>query len=184
VESDTPAVRSWATPANALTATRLLLAPLIVLTIVSQRTLISGAIFVIAVLTDVFDGPLARRRNEASARGALFDHAVDATFVTLGLAALAWNAVLTALLPVLAAAAFVQYMLDSAALRGRQLRASRIGRYNGIGYFVMVGIPVIRDALGLDWPAADVVTFLAWLLVATSIISMTDRAVALAASRR
>ncbi len=175
---------AWLTPANVLTALRLVLAPVIAYAIVEQLYAFGGCLFVVAVITDLTDGPLARRRNEASASGALFDHAVDATFVAIALGALAWMAILTPLLPLLVVAAFLQYTLDSRALQGRHLRASRIGRYNGIGYFVMVGIPVIRDALGLTFPSGDIVTLLAWLLVVTTLLSMSDRAIALISTRR
>ncbi len=175
---------AWVTPANALTALRLFLAPLTAAAIVADYPVAAGALFTIAVVTDLVDGPIARRRNEATARGALFDHAVDATFVTFALAALAYAGALTPLLPILVMAAFLQYMLDSAALRGRELRASRIGRYNGIGYFVVVGIPVVRDALALDWPAPNAVAAAAWLLVLTTIVSMSDRAIALIRARQ
>lgn len=175
---------AWLTPANALTGLRLSLAPAIAYTIVNEFYAISGCLFVVAVITDLTDGPLARWRHEASASGALFDHAVDAMFVAIALGALAWMATLTPLLPLLVVAAFLQYTFDSRALQGRHLRASRIGRYNGIGYFVMVGIPVIRDALGLTWPSGEVVAVIAWLLVATTLVSMTDRAVARINTRR
>ena len=67
--------------------------------------LLAGVLFAVAVVTDLCDGPVARRRGEASPRGALFDHAVDATFVAALLGALAWRGVLTPLLPLLAAIA-------------------------------------------------------------------------------
>ena len=41
-------------------------------------------------------------------------------------------------LPGLVAAAFVQYTLDSRALAGQRLRASALGRWNGIAYFVLL----------------------------------------------
>ena len=86
------------------------------------------------------------------------------------------------MLPVLVAVSFAQYALDSRALRGRALRASRLGRYNGIGYFVLVGVAVISAALGLRWQALAGVV--GWLLVATSVLSMLDRAVAFRNARR
>ena len=55
---------------------------------------------------------------------------------------------------------------------------------NGIAYYVAAGIPVVRDAFGLSWPADSVVQAIAWLLVATTLLSMTERAVVLARLRR
>jgi CDP-diacylglycerol--glycerol-3-phosphate 3-phosphatidyltransferase len=176
--------KHWATPANALTALRLLMAPMLALAIVHDADRLAGALFVAAVITDFVDGPLARARHEVTRWGALFDHAVDAVLVSVALGALAWCGVLTGILPVLVIAAFTQYVLDSEVLRGRTLRASAIGRYNGIGYYVMVGIPVIRDALDLPWPDAALVAAIAWILVLSTIVSMSNRAVAYVCIRR
>jgi CDP-diacylglycerol--glycerol-3-phosphate 3-phosphatidyltransferase len=174
----------WRQPANALTALRLVCIPAIVVASLNGHAIVAGVLFAVAVVTDLCDGPVARRRGEASPRGALFDHAVDAAFVSALLGALAWRGVLTPLLPLLAAIAFLQYAWDSDALRGQALRTSRIGRSNGIAYYVAAGIPVVRDALGFSWPADSVVQTIAWLLVATTLLSMTERAVVLARLRR
>ena len=129
--------------------------------------------------TDLLDGPVARRFGEASPLGGLLDHGADAALVVAGLGALALRGALPALLPVLVAAAFLQYVLDSRALAGRRLRASGLGRANGVAYFVLLGIPVVQGALGLAWPAAETVRALGWLLVASTLLSMGARAGAL-----
>lgn len=129
----------------------------------------------IAVLTDLLDGPLARRLNQATAFGALADHATDAAFVTLLLAALAWRGEVTWLLPPLIVIAFVQYAVDSRALTGRALRASWLGRVNGISYFVLAAVVVYRNALHLSSPSAQLIGVLSWLLVASTVVSMVDR---------
>jgi hypothetical protein len=87
-------------------------------------------------------------------------------------------------LPFLVAVAFSQYLLDSRALAGRPLRASFPGRWNGIFYFVLIGIPLVRDALGLGWPGAGLVVLIGWALVASTLVSMADRAWALFSLRR
>lgn len=174
----------WKTWANLLTGIRLLALVPSMWAIGSGRWLLAGALFTLAVVTDLADGPVARRLDHATPGGGLFDHATDALFVAGNLAALAWTGVVNAWLPPLVLLAFAQYMLDSRALAGATLRTSRLGRYNGIAYFVMVGIPVIGNALRLDWPPEGMIRLLAWLLVATTLISITDRAVALLRTRR
>lgn len=82
---------------------------------------------------------------------------------------------MTPLLPALVAAAFAQYALDSRVARGGALRASRLGRWNGIAYYVMLGIPLVRDALGLAWPGQALVLALSYALVASTLLSMADR---------
>ena len=170
----------WRTRANGLTALRLAAAPALALAIHSGAAWPAAALFVLAVATDLLDGPVARRFGESSAFGARFDHATDATFVSAGLAALALRGEVPALLPALVVLAFVQYLVDSRWLApAAPLGASSLGRINGIAYFVPVGTAVGRDALGLAWPPAAWLLALGWLLVATTLASMASRALAL-----
>ncbi len=169
----------FATRANLLTLTRLVSAPVMALAVAHGASTLALVLFVAAVASDLLDGRVARRFGEASPLGGFLDHASDALFVASGLAGLAWLALVPALLPPLVVAAFTQYALDSRALAGHALRASALGRWNGIAYFVLLGIPVVRDGLALGWPPAALITALGWLLVASTLVSMTDRALAL-----
>ena len=175
------AVSSWQTRANALTALRLVAAPALVAAICGAESALALAIFALAVATDFADGWVARRYDEASPLGGFMDHAVDAAFVTSGSAALALGGVLPALLPILIAFAFTQYALDSRVGASRPLRRSSLGRWNGIAYYVVVAVPITRDALELGWPPAALVSGIGWLLVGSTLLSMIDR---LRASRR
>ena len=85
---------AWSTRANALTLLRLLAAPPLVVAVRNDAFVPAAALFAIAVATDFADGWVARRYGEVSALGGLVDHAVDATFVTCGTAALASTGVL------------------------------------------------------------------------------------------
>ena len=165
----------WVTRANGLTLLRLLAAPLFAAAVSAGSPRIAVAFFSLAVATDLADGWVARRFGEASPRGELIDHAVDAIFVSSGAAALAAVDVLPALLPVLIACAFVQYAVDSRLTAARGLRGSALGRWNGIGYYAIVCTPVVRDALGLAWPGAGLVMLLGWGLAASTLVSMGDR---------
>ena len=172
------------TLANAVTFTRVLSVPLLAVAILTDARLSAAALFAWAVVTDLVDGRLARRRGEVSNLGGLLDHSADAFFCSVGLGALASVGVVPVPLPFLVALAFTQYMLDSRSIAGKPLRASSLGRWNGIFYFVMIGIPVVRDALGLAWPGPGLVMAIGWLLVASTLVSMGDRLVALLSSRR
>jgi len=174
-----PPASRLSTRANALTALRLVCGPLLVLALVEGAAWPAFACFWLAVGSDWLDGRVARRYGEASALGGFLDHVTDAAFVSLGLAALALRGEAPALLPAAVALAFLQYTLDSRVLQGAPLRASALGRWNGIAYFVPIGTVVVRDALRLDWPAPDLVLGLGWALVATTLVSMADRALAL-----
>jgi len=174
-EKPGPHVRRWLNPANAVTGLRLVMAPACAWAIGTDASGVALTLFCLAVVSDFADGPLARRRGEASPLGGLLDHATDATFVTLGLAALSARGDVPWLLPCLVALAFVQYTLDSRALRGRNLRASALGRWNGIAYFVLLGIPVVRDGLALPWPGDGLIRLLAWALVVSTLLSIANR---------
>ena len=169
----------WRTRANALSLSRLVIAPVLAAAIAAGQPEFATTLFALAVATDFADGAVARRYAESSPLGGLLDHAIDATFCVLGLCAHAAAGVVPWALPALVAAAFAQYVLDSRSLAGRPLRASRLGRWNGIAYFVAVAVPIVRDTVGWSWPGATLVWWLAAALVVSTLVSMADRALAL-----
>jgi phosphatidylglycerophosphate synthase len=170
--------------ANAVSAVRLLLLVPSAYAISNDDWALAAAFFVVAVVTDVFDGVIARRRGEVSAFGGLLDHGSDALFVTVTLATLATKGMVPLPLPLLAITAFLQYVWDSDALAGAPLRASRVGRWNGIGYYALVGTAVIDAGLDLHWVPVLVLRGAGWLLVATTLLSMADRGYGLWRLRR
>ena len=168
--------------ANALSTLRLLL--VVPFAIVMTRADLASArlaalMMIVAIVTDLADGPIARRTGTASAFGGTLDHVSDFLFVVCGLFAGGVRGVFPVVLPALIAAAFVQYFVDSYWIhRGRALRGSQLGRYNGILYFVpLCGDILVRLEIGLA-PLRPVVTLVAWLLVLSTLVSMTQRVIA------
>jgi len=171
--------------ANLLTGLRLLLvvpaamsfarteflSPLLLITLMS-----------VAIATDFLDGIVARRRDTASARGQLFDHATDFLFVTSGLAGAAIAGQVVAALPVLIVVAFSQYVLDSYFLhREKRLRMSALGRWNGIFYFVpLIVIAVSRLEIleGVAGVFSVLIIGMSYLLLLSTVASIIDRAIA------
>ena len=170
--------------ANGLTALRLLAAPWCAWGVATGQWRLALALFAFAVLTDLLDGVAARQFNQATARGGFFDHATDCTFVTATLLPLAATGWAPWLLVLLIPSAFVQYTLDSGALAGRALRTNVLGKANGIGYFVLPGAIVGREALGLGWLPVLLLDALGWTLVATTLASMGERLLFLIRIRR
>ena len=176
--------------AHLLTGLRLALA--LPLAIAFARPDFLSAVLVAVLLTvalssDYLDGIVARRHGTASAGGQLFDHATDCLFVTAGLTGAALAGSVPPVLPVLIAVAFGQYVLDSYWLhRRKQLRMSTIGRWNGIGYFVPL---VVLAAARLDVVPAltplltAVARVAAYVLVASTLVSIVDRATAVRRQR-
>lgn len=169
------------TLANAISAARLVAAPFSLAAVLGGAWLVAAVIFVAAVASDFLDGFVARRRGTASALGGVLDHTADAVFVTLTLWAIAYGEaqvrsdVVPGILPLFIALAFLQYLLDSKALAGQPLRTSVLGRINGIAYFVVVGVVVIRNALGIGWLADEVIYWSCLAVVVSTLISMLDR---------
>ena len=174
-----------AATAHLLTGLRLALALPIAIAFARPDFLSAGLVamlLTVAIASDYFDGIVARRDGTASAGGQLFDHATDCLFVTACVAGAALAGLVPPVLPVLIAAAFVQYVLDSYwLLRRKQLRMSTIGRWNGIGYFVPLVIlaaarlEVVPALTPLLIATARVV---AYALVASTAVSIVDRATA------
>jgi phosphatidylglycerophosphate synthase len=169
--------------ANALTAIRLALVLPIAAALARPELLAPGVVALLlglAIASDFLDGPVARRTGTASARGMLFDHTTDCLFVTVSLTGAAIAGSITPILPALIPLAFGQYVVDSYVwFRQRQLRASFLGRWNGILYFVPV---VLIAAARLPFPAgfASLLRLaagvLGYLLIASTAASMIDRA--------
>lgn len=141
-----------------------------------------AVLLTVAIASDYFDGIVARRYGTASAGGQLFDHATDCLFVTACLTGAALAGLVPLVLPVLIAAAFSQYVLDSYWLhRRKQLRMSTTGRWNGIGYFVPL---VVLAAARLELVPAltplltQTARGTAYVLVASTLVSIVDRATA------
>ncbi len=172
------------TLSNAVTGLRLVSIPFFLFALAGRDWAPACALFWLAVGTDLVDGRIARARGESTRFGGLLDHATDALFVSSGLAALAVAGRVPLLLPVLVAVAFGQYVLDSRWIAGEPLRASALGRWNGVCYFVPLGIVVTREAAGLTAPPDRAVAILAWALVASTLLSMGDRALTLLRLRR
>jgi CDP-diacylglycerol--glycerol-3-phosphate 3-phosphatidyltransferase len=163
--------------ANALTAVRLFLVLPFAFFIAKgdQRSaMLALGAWVVAVVTDLLDGRVARRRGTVTALSGAFDHTTDFVFVTSGLFAGALRGAFPWILPVLITAAFTQYVVDSYWVhRHSKLRGSKLGRYNGILYFVPT-LMYILIRLGFDF-FQPVLAILVWLLVASTLISTGQR---------
>lgn len=159
---------------NYLSGSRYVLAPILLLAIIGESWWVGLIVFYVAVLTDLLDGLVARRLNQASAIGAKLDHSADAVFVFCGLAALSVIGSITWFLCIVQSVSFLLYFAES-TMPNRPLRPSILGKANGIAYFFIVGIPITQNSLALDLITPSVLTLLAWALVVSSLISIVQR---------
>jgi phosphatidylglycerophosphate synthase len=171
----------WLTLANAISALRLAAAPASVALVLAEQWPLAALLFVAAVASDFLDGIVARRTATASRIGGVLDHTADAAYVASTLWAIGYVEtqhgmdLVPGILPLFIAVAFLQYVLDSRALAGRPLRTSRLGRINGIAYFVLAGAVLLRRALDLDWLPDAVIYWAGLAIVASTLLSMIDR---------
>ena len=162
--------------AHLLSLLRIILAGVTACVISQQDWVAATWFFCLAAITDVLDGPLSRRLGLASRLGTIPHHSADAIFVTIVTCALWKGGYLPAILPVAIFAAFLQYVLDSKAFSGKPLRTNRLGKLNGIGYFILIGIALFANSTATMDNLAPMVNSLGYLLSITTLLSMISRA--------
>jgi len=164
--------------ANAVTAARLLAAPLFIACIVRATAAplagwVAGLLFVFAAWSDIADGRLARRHGTASDRGRVLDHFADIAFILGSLATYVFLDLAPWWVPASIAASFSVYVIDSwlrsapdlsaeASERRRKptLIGSRIGHLGGICNWVLVGVLTFNESAGLHWLPPGIVALL------------------------
>ena len=160
--------------ANSLSLFRIVIAPVVAWNIISGGWVTASFLLVLAIFSDLLDGPIARKKGQESAAGGLLDHSCDAILVAVLLFVLTETHGIPLLLPVLVLVSFLQYVLDSKALSGQRLRTSFLGRSNGIAYFVLACLCIFSEVLEINLPDYLIVTC-AWILITSTLLSMFER---------
>jgi phosphatidylglycerophosphate synthase len=135
--------------ANLLSAARLVLALAWLLAFEGGYTgaTVLGSIAIAGAISDLLDGPVARRMGIAGGVGRWLDAGADIIFVLTALICEAFAGAIPFYIPILIAISFSQYAIDSMLLSGAPIR-SRLGHFGGIINFAMVIV------LGLAPPPA------------------------------
>lgn len=142
--------------ANLVTASRVVLAPAYVALVLDGRPAsgwVAGIVFAWVALSDVVDGPLARRFGGESVVGRFLDHFADIGFLLVALGAFVIRGELPWWVPAAIAGAFTFYVLDSwlrSAPRRPSLIGSRIGHAGGVANYVLVGVLTFNNAAAID----------------------------------
>jgi len=98
-----------------------------------------GAIAVCAAASDFIDGPIAYRTRSADSFGRWLDNLADVVFVLTALGCEAAAEAIPAYIPVLIAASFAQYAIDSVVVSGSAIPVkSRLGHWGGVINYTMV----------------------------------------------
>lgn len=139
--------------ANALTAIRLVLAPVFLVLYVEGDRLRALAAFAAAAATDLLDGLVARALHQHTRIGALLDPAADKLLAACALVALAATGRLPTWLPVLVISRDLAQVAGAILLRGTHhpvpVAPTRIGKYATVALAVTVVLALAGD-LGAD----------------------------------
>lgn len=165
---------------NILTILRILLVPVLVVVLLTEfdgKEIVGLAVFLLAALTDLLDGIIARRTGKVTRLGKLLDPAADkiltsAAFISLvemGRAA-AWIVV------VIVAREFAVSTLRSvAASQNQVIAASWAGKFKTGAQVFAISLLIFQDNLGgLAWTG----TVALWVALVASVVSGIEYGVA------
>ena len=150
--------------ANALTLARIVaVVPFVALFFVAADWGLKAAlgVFVVAALTDFFDGRIARARGEVSALGAALDPLADKLIVAAGLVMLIRNGVVAgphvvAALTIVLREILVSGLREAMAPRGMTLPVTRLAKFKTTAQLIVVGALLAAaptGVLGAEWRA-------------------------------
>jgi phosphatidylglycerophosphate synthase len=160
---------------NLLSVSRVILIPALAGALLQHVGWLSIMLFGVVVVSDILDGYVARKTRQASIWGARLDHGSDAIFVTAITGVFAYLGLLPVLLPCVIAVAFSQYSIDSTFTGNPGLRSSKIGRWNGIAYFVITGLAIFVHVFVTHLAIRELLATLGMVLVVTTMISIIAR---------
>ena len=126
----------------------------------------SFLLFVIAALTDWFDGWLARKLNAVTPLGAALDHAADKVLITCVLVALAYASLpiglVAAAVLILGRDVAVAGLREGIAAQGKTLPVSQLGKWKAAAEMAGVGAFLAFQAAALMNISASLVLGLYW----------------------
>jgi cardiolipin synthase (CMP-forming) len=164
------------TLANQLTLLRMGLAPLLVVLVLFQEREWALAVFIIAGLTDLLDGVIARRGGQQTTLGAVLDPVADKVLLSLSFVALTWGPGLIVALPawltvttlsrdaiILATVAIINLTV------GRRIfYPSLLGKLSTATQVLSVGMVLLLNALGRPFPPVRYLFVLTLVLTVAS----------------
>jgi CDP-diacylglycerol--glycerol-3-phosphate 3-phosphatidyltransferase len=162
---------------NLLTLSRILLIPVFVLlfwTPTPGRSLAAAVVFVIAAVTDMLDGYLARRRSQVTKLGRLLDPIADKLLVLSGLILLVQLQRVAAVVAILIIAREVAVtgVRAIAASQGIVLSAETIGKYKMVAQVVAIVLLILEDGIvPAAWNLHLVGTVVLYAALALALIS-------------
>jgi cardiolipin synthase (CMP-forming) len=158
---------------NLITMARLLLAPLSVVMIVSQRFVAAFVIFVVAGVSDAVDGYIAKQFNLRTELGAYLDPLADKALLVSIYVTLAVVHELPATLAIVVVfrdvmilvAVLISWLLDNPVA----IRPVWISKFNTAAQIALAALALGGKAVGLDPPPGQEIVV--WIVAASTIAS-------------
>ena len=126
-----------------ITVFRIVLAIIFLYLLINSTEMWAIVIFLIAILTDAFDGYFARKLNVSSSSGAYFDIIADFLLVLIAFLAFVMNGIYPFWILLLLILVFFQFIVTS---KFKILIYDPIGKYYGAFLFVIILITLISPS--------------------------------------
>jgi cardiolipin synthase len=164
------------TVANQLTMLRMTLAPFLVVAVLSREFTWALVIFVVAGVTDLLDGLIARLGHQKTTLGAMLDPVADKVLLVSSFVALTWGPGLAVRIPVwLAVIALsrdaiivVSVTVINLTLGRRVFYPSILGKLTTLSQIVTTGVVLLLNAFGAEYRPT---VYLFWLTVLLTVAS-------------
>jgi cardiolipin synthase len=164
------------TIANQLTILRMALVPFLVLALVWGRYGLALLLFLVAGLTDLLDGLIARYGKQATALGATLDPVADKLMLGAAFVVLTWGSRIEVALPVwLTVLALsrdimmiVAVVVVNLTVERRVFAPSFLGKACTLAQVVAAGLVIVSNYLGRPLPGLDEVYAVALALIVGS----------------
>jgi cardiolipin synthase len=164
------------TVANQLTLLRMGLAPLLVVLVLSGERIWALIVFVVAGLTDLLDGLIARLGRQQTTLGAMLDPVADKILLSSSFVALTWTSGLEVTIPpwltvttlsrdaiILASVAIINLTVER-----RVFYPSLLGKLSTGSQLVTVAVVLLVNAMRTDFPALQGLFWLTLVLTVAS----------------
>lgn len=164
------------TVANQLTILRMTLAPFLVVAVLSKEFTWALVIFVVAGVTDLLDGLIARLGHQKTTLGAMLDPVADKVLLCSAFVALTWAPGLVVRIPIWLAVivlsrdaiVVVSVTVINLTLGRRVFYPSTLGKLSTASQLVTVGVVLLLNALGAQYAPATHLFSLTLLLAVAS----------------
>jgi len=150
---------------SGISSLRIVLAPLLAYTFINDLKVWAISLFLLAVLTDILDGYLARKLNASSNFGAYLDTFADFILILTAFSAFVNKGLYPFWILILIVFMFLQFILTSGL---KMPIYDPLGKYYGSLLFAGVGITLL-------FPVNTICNILLVIIVVFSIISLINR---------